>query len=257
MKLIRPIIFFDLETTGVNVHQDRIVEIATVKIDVDGSRQTHSRRVNPTIPIPKEASDVHGITDEMVKEEKPFTEIAPQIFSYFEGCDIGGFNVIGYDLPLLKAEFKRAGIDYNTEDVKIADMMQLYHQRVKRNLSAAYRYYCGKSLENAHSAKADIEATAEIFDAQIKEYDDLTDMNAFHELSYLPFANNVDSDGKFVWNDKDEVVLNFGKNKNEPLALIATKNPSFLKWMMNADFSDETKTICRDALNGVFPQKKK
>jgi len=170
MKLTRPILFFDLETTGINVQKDRIVEIATVKIKTDGIKEVHSRRINPTIPIPQEASEVHGITDEMVQHEKTFAEIAPQLFSYFEGCDLGGFNILTFDLPLLKAEFLRVGIEYPLENVHIADMMQIYHQRVRRDLSSAYRYYCGKVLDNAHSAKADILATYEVFKAQIEEY---------------------------------------------------------------------------------------
>jgi len=257
MKLDRPIIFFDLETTGIDVKTDRIVEIATVKLDPDGTKKVHTRLVNPGMPIPIEASNVHGITDDKVKDEKTFAEIAQGIFTYFQGCDLAGYNMINYDLPLLKAEFSRVGFDYDTSEVKLADMMQIYHKKVKRDLTAAYRYYTGEVLKNAHSAKADILATEAIFHAQLKEHEELSDMNSIHEFSTKKDVRFIDSDGKFRWNDKNEAVVGFGKNRDKLLKEVAEQDSSFLEWIIRSDFPDETKKICRNAILGTFPERNK
>ncbi len=249
----RPLLFFDLETTGVNVEKDRIVEIATIKLLPDGSRKIFTKRVNPGIPIPKEASDVHGITSDMVENEKSFEEIGEKLHNYIQGCDLAGYNMISFDLPLLKAEFKRIGIDFSTDGLQLIDMFTVYSKMVKKTLSNAYRFYCGKELINAHSAEADIIATEEIFQAQLKFHEELNDVPSFHEAC---INNNVDAEGKLQWNNDGEIVLMFGKKyRNALLKDVIKKDKGFIQWVLGADFSDEVKQICKRALEGKYPRR--
>ncbi len=247
----RPLLFFDLETTGINAAEDRIVEIATVKLLPDGSRKVFTKRINPKVPIPKEASAVHGITNEMVKNEKSFEEIGEKLYHYIEGCDLAGYNMISFDLPLLQAEFKRIGIDYNVSGLKLLDMFTVYRKMVKRNLSNAYRFYCGKELLNAHSAEADILATEEIFQAQLQFHEGLEDANSFHEACQ---NNDVDKSGKLKWNDEGEIVIAFGKKYAKvPLKEVIKKDRGYIDWVISSEFPEDTKQICKDALMGKYP----
>lgn len=203
LKLKRPIVFFDLETTGVDTATDRIVEISLVKIGVDGSKSVKTRRINPERHIPEEATEVHGITDEDVKDEPTFRQIAKSLAQYIEGCDFGGFNSNRFDLPMLVEEFMRAGVDVDFRKRKFIDVQNIFHRKEQRTLVAAYKFYCDKDLANAHSAEADTLATYEVLEAQIERYPDIGD--TVEQLS--EFSSNgeiVDFAGRLAMNDKGE-----------------------------------------------------
>ena len=242
LKLKRPIIFFDLETTGVDTSRDRIVEISMVKIDVDGTKQVKTRRINPEMHIPEEASAVHGIYDADVAEEPTFKQIAKSLAQYIEGCDFGGFNSNRFDLPVLVEEFMRAGVDVDFRKRKIVDVQTIFHRKEQRTLVAAYKFYCDKDLENAHSAEADTLATYEVLEAQIERYPDIGD--TVEQLS--EFSSNgtiVDFAGRLALNDKGEEVFTFGKYRGQSVEEIFRKEPSYYKWMMDGDFPQYTKKV--------------
>ena len=212
LKLKRPIIFFDLETTGVDAAKDRIVEISMVKIDVNGEKQIKTRRINPEMPIPAEATAVHGITDDDVKDEPTFKQIAKSLAKFIEGCDFGGFNSNRFDLPVLVEEFMRAEVDVNFSNRKFVDVQSIFHKKEQRTLVAAYKFYCNKDLENAHSAEADTLATYEVLEAQIERYGDIG--STVEELAvFSSFGSNVDFAGRIALNDKGEEIFTFGKYK--------------------------------------------
>lgn len=251
LKLKNPIVVFDLETTGTNISQDRIVEIAMVKAMPDGTVEEKSRKINPTIPIPLETSLIHGIYDEDVKEEPTFKQIAKSLAQYLEGCDLAGFNCLGFDVPMLVEEFLRANVDFEVDQRKIVDAQKIFHMMEKRNLTAAYKYYCGKDLVNAHNALADTKATYEVLVSQVEKYegqmayDSLgkevstieNDMGLLHDLSN---TNRVDLAGRMVYKDGVE-VFNFGKHRGKPVTDVLSKEPSFYDWMMKGDFPLNTK----------------
>lgn len=242
LKLKRPIIFFDLETTGVDVSRDRIVEISMIKIMPDGEEITRTRRLNPTIPIPAEATAVHGITDEDVKDQPTFAQVAKSLAQFVEGCDFGGFNSNRFDLPVLVEEFMRAGVDCDFRKRKFVDVQTIFHRKEQRTLVAAYKFYCDKDLENAHSAEADTMATYEVLEAQIERYSDIGDtVDALAEFSAgVPF---VDYAGRLVYNDKGEEVFAFGKYKGRRVEDVFRDDPSYYSWMMNGDFPLYTKKV--------------
>ena len=247
LKLSRPIVFFDLETTGVDLSNNKIVEISMIKLLPGGDRDTMTRRINPGIPIPEEASSVHGIYNADVADKPTFAEIAPKIHSYMKDCDIAGFNSDHFDLPFLAEELARCGIILNPEEFKTIDVFSIYSKKEKRTLSAAYTFYCDKNLEDAHSAEADTLATLEVFLKQIEKYEDIG--NTVEDISNYSRDGKelVDLGGKFYKNDTGQLCFNFGKNKNQPL----WQNIHYLHWMLKADFPKITKDFINNYLEGL------
>ena len=242
LNLVKPIIFFDLETTGTDISKDRIVEICYIKVWPDGREMEYTKRINPGMHIPEGASAVHGIYDDDVKDCPTFKEVAREIANEFEGCDVAGFNSNRFDLPLLAEEFLRAQVDIDLSRLRAIDVQVLYHKREPRTLSAAYKFYCGQVLEDAHSALADTRATYEVLKAQLSHYDDMpNDMEALSKES--AFTNNVDFAGRIVYDANGKEVFNFGKYKGMPVDAVLDRAPGYYGWMMNGDFSLNTKQV--------------
>ncbi len=239
LKLERPVVFFDLETTGTNILNDRIVELSAVKLMPDGNRVVKTVRVNPTIPIPEEASAVHHIYDEDVADKPTFAAYSKSIAQFFSGCDIAGFNSNRFDVPLLDQEFERAGIDFDFEGVRFIDVQTIFHKKEPRTLVAAYKFYCDKDLEEAHSASADTMATVEVLLAQMERYTDLPeDIDALSEFA----SNNrqVDFCGRLIYDDQNREVINFGKYKGRLAEEVLRQDPGYLAWIMIGDFTKNT-----------------
>ena len=242
LNLVKPIIFFDLETTGTDFSKDRIVEICYSKVFPDGREVEYTKRINPEMHIPEGASAVHGIYDADVKDCPTFKEVAREIANEFEGSDVAGFNSNRFDLPMLAEEFLRAQVDIDLSRLRAIDVQVLYHKREPRTLSAAYKFYCGEVLEDAHSALADTRATYEVLKAQLSHYDDMpNDIEALSKES--AFTNNVDFAGRIVYDEKGKEVFNFGKYKGMPVDAVLDRDPSYYSWMMNGDFSLNTKQV--------------
>lgn len=242
LNLTKPIVFFDLETTGLDITKDRIIEISILKIYPDQKKETYTRRINPTIPISEAAKNITGITDEDVKDKPTFKEVANEILEFIGNADIAGYNSNRFDLPLLAEEFARCDIDFDVKNRNIIDVQVIYHKKEQRTLSAAYKFYCNKDLEKAHSAQADTNATYEILLQQIQKYDDLK--NDIKELSRFSYHNrNADFAGRIIYNENNEEVFNFGKYKGKKVEEILKKDPGYYGWMMNADFPLTTKQI--------------
>ena len=242
LNLKNPIVFFDLETTGTNIVADRIVEISYLKISPNGTEESKTMRINPEMHIPEQATAVHGITDDDVKKCPTFKAVANDIAGAIKGCDLGGFNSNRFDIPLLAEEFLRAGIDIDLKRHKFVDVQVIFHKMEQRTLSAAYKFYCGKNLEDAHTAAADTAATYEVLKAQLDRYPEL--QNDIDFLSkFTCFNRNVDFVGAIVYNDKDEEVFNIGKYKGQRVADVLQRDPGYYGWMMNADFSQYTKKV--------------
>lgn len=252
LNLKVPICFFDLEATGINITQDRIVEIAVIKLMPNGDILRKTNRVNPTIPIPAESSVFHGIYDEDVKDKQTFKELAKDYARFFEGADLSGFNIIKFDVPMLVEEFLRAGVEFDYERKKIIDAQKIYHLMEKRNLSAALKYYCGRELVNSHSAEADTEATMDVLIAQIEKYTNqvVTDgsgnelgkiKNDMEVLHKLTTSNMIDLAGRMIKNENGEPVINFGKHKNKVVLQVLKDEPSYYDWIMKGDFPLDTK----------------
>ncbi len=242
LNLKNPLVFFDLETTGVNVTKDRIVEIALIKVHPNGSEETKTLRVNPTIPIPKDASSVHKIYDEDVKNAPTFKEVAKDIEQFIEGCDLAGYNSNKFDVPLLAEEFLRADINIDLKKRKLIDVQTIFHKMEQRTLSAAYKFYCNSSLDNAHEAMADTKATYEVLKAQLDKYEDLENDVAFLE-KFSTHHKHADFIGRIILNKKNEEIINFGKYKGETVESVLAKDPGYYGWIMNADFPLYTKKI--------------
>ncbi|HEY3404782.1 MAG TPA: 3'-5' exonuclease [Ohtaekwangia sp.] len=252
LNLRNPLCFFDLETTGINITQDRILEIAVIKMMPNGEVLRKSDVLNPTIPIPPESSAIHGIRDEDVKDKPSFKEVAKDYARFMEGADLAGFNVIKFDIPVLVEEFLRADVEFDYSRKKIIDAQKIFHLMEKRTLSAAYRFYVNKDLENSHTAEADTEATMEVLLAQVERYQgqDVTDglnrkigeiQNDVDTLSKLTSSELVDLAGRMIMNNKGEEVFNFGKHKNKLVTTVFKEEPSYYDWMMNGDFPLDTK----------------
>lgn len=242
LNLKNPIIFFDLETTGINVTTDRIVEISILKIFTDGHEESRTYKINPEMPIPPETTKIHGISDEDVKDCPKFREVAKTIAQFIEGADIGGFNSNKFDIPVLAEEFIRAEVDIDLKKRKFIDVQTIFHKMEKRTLEAAYKLYCGKDLTNAHTAEADTRATYEVLLAQLERYPDLkNDVEFLAEFS--SFNRNVDFVGRMIYNDKNEEVFNFGKYKGHKVEEVLEKDPGFFGWMLNNDFPLDTKRV--------------
>ncbi|PZC51123.1 MAG: DNA polymerase-3 subunit epsilon [Chloroflexi bacterium] len=251
--LERPLLFVDLETTGLNTGLDRIVELTVLKRHPDGTEEIRSKRINPGIPIPFGATAVHGITDEDVAHEPPFQQYARSLREFIDGCDFAGFNAKRFDLPMLESEFRRANVEFSLDDAKIVDSMAIFHHFERRDLAAAYLKYCGKELEEAHSSAADIKATAEILDAQMEYYPELPrDVKGLHDFFYGSEPERIDSEGKFIWLE-GKAALGFGKYRSRSLEEIVVSDPEYIEWISDADFSEEVKNIASDALLGKSP----
>ena len=240
LRLQRPIIFFDLETTGTNITHDRIVEISIIKVLPSGEEQERTRRINPEMPIPAEATAIHHITDADVANEPTFRQLAKSLAEIFADCDIAGFNSNRFDIPLLLEEFHRAGIVLDLSKTRFVDVQTIYHKMEPRNLSAAYKYYCGQDLEAAHSANADTRATLEVLKAQLDKYPELTnDVTALSEFSC--HNRNVDFAGRLIYNDANKEVINFGKYKGQLAEDVLRRDPGYYSWVQQGDFQQNTK----------------
>jgi len=242
LKLYKPLCVFDLETTGTNVGKDRIVEICILKVNPDASRESKTWKVNPEMPIPKESSAIHGIYDEDVVNAPTFKDIASKILEMISGTDLGGFNSNRFDVPLLAEELLRAGLDFDLSKFKLVDAQTIYHKMEPRNLSAAYNFYCQKTLENAHSAEADVLATFEVLDAQVGHYEDLPKEIA--GLSDFSFHSKfADLAGMIHFNDKEQEIFAFGKYKGQVVKEVFQKDIGYYGWLQSADFPLYTKKI--------------
>lgn len=253
IKLTRPLAFIDLETTGVNLGSDRIVEIAIVKIMPDGSRQVKRKLINPQIPIPKETTDIHGITDEMVKDAPTFKQVANEVKQFLENCDLGGYNSNRFDVPLLVEEFLRAGLEFQFEKRRLVDAQKIYHLMEPRNLSAAYQFYCGKDLENAHTAEADAVASWEVFDAQVAKYPQLG--NTIDTVLKVAGEEEIVDLARRMIKVNGVVCFNFGKYKGQPVEDVFKKERSYYDWMMNGDFPQHTKQKLTEILTRMMLKK--
>lgn len=253
LQLTRPICFLDLETTGINVSTDKIVEIAIVKISPDGSQVIKRKLINPEMLIPKASSDIHGITDEMVKDAPTFKQVANEVKQFIEGCDLAGYNSNRFDIPMLNEEFLRAGVTVDIESRKLLDVQKVFHMMEQRTLTAAYKFYCQKNLEDAHSAEADAVATWEVLEAQVEKYPQM--------------GNTVESIVKFTGEDQivdfarrfiienGIAVFNFGKHKGKPVTQVLKEEPQYYDWMMKGDFALHTKQKLTEILNRSILQK--
>ena len=242
LNLKRPIIFFDLETTGVDTAKDRIVEISMAKIMPDGEEIVKTRKLNPEMHIPEEATAIHGITDEDVKDCPTFAQVAKSLEQFIRGCDFGGFNSNRFDPPVLVEEFLRAGVDVDFKRRKFIDVQNIFHKKEQRTLVAAYKFYCDKDLDDAHSAEADTLATYEVLKAQLERYPDLeNDIDKLAEFSTR--AETADYAGRILFNEKGEEVFGFGKYKGRSVEEVFRMEPSYYAWMMNGDFPLYTKKV--------------
>ena len=240
LKLTRPLAFIDLETTGINLGSDRIVEIGMIKVLPDGNRSAKRKLLNPEIPIPVASSDIHGITNEMVKDAPVFKQVAQEIRQFLDGCDLSCYNAYRLDIPLLMEEFIRAEVDFEMKNRKIVDVQKIFHQMEQRTLSAAYKFYCNKNLEGAHGAEVDAAATAEILNAQIERYPQLgTTIDSI--IKTIGEDNIIDFARRFTFDDKGVEVFNFGKHKGRPVADVLKAEPQYYDWMMKGEFPMNTK----------------
>jgi len=242
LKISKPICFFDLETTGVNVSLDRIVEISILKIFPNGNKESKTWLVNPGVPIPLEASNIHGITNDIVKNEPLFKMIASDIKSMIDNCDLAGFNSNKFDIPLLAEELLRSEIDFSLDNVATIDVQNIFHKMEQRTLSAAYQFYCGKSLDNAHTSKADTLATFEVLESQIEKYDDLENNVSFLS-DFSKRGKNVDLAGFIKYNEDNIPCFSFGKHKGKTVDYVLENESGYFGWLLNADFPMYTKKV--------------
>lgn len=243
LNLTKPIIFFDLETTGIDVATDRIVELSLVRIEPNGNRQSMTMRLNPEKHIPAEASAVHGIFDADVQDCPTFKDKAEELKKIFDGCDLAGFNSNRFDIPVLAEEFIRAGVIIDLNSPRRVDVQNIYHKLERRTLIAAYKFYCNKDLENAHSALADTEATLEVLEAQLDHYPEELKNDIDFLADYSSRDNFVDFAGRFAYNEKGEEIVNFGKHKGRLVKDVLRVEPSYYNWMMQSDFTMNTKQV--------------
>lgn len=243
LNLKNPLVFFDLETTGVNINNDRIVEICYLKVYPNGNEEAKTMRINPEMHIPEQSSAVHGIYDEDVADCPTFKEVAKLIARDIEGCDIAGFNSNRFDVPLLAEEFLRAGVDIDMSRRKFIDVQVIYHKLEQRTLSAAYKFYCNKNLEDAHTAEADTRATYEVLKAQLDRYPEELQNDMAFLSEYSNFTRNVDFAGRMVYNEENIPVFNFGKYKGKAVEEVLRKDPGYYNWMLQGDFTLNTKQM--------------
>jgi DNA polymerase-3 subunit epsilon len=241
----RPIVFFDIESTGLNVNSDRIVSISLIKIHQDGTIEAKSALLNPQIPIPKEATSIHGIKDEDVANCPTFKEISKSLYNFLKGCDLAGYNITSFDNLILFEEFLRSDIEFPDDDVKFIDVFNIFRKMEQRNLSAAYKFYCGKELLGAHSSDSDVIACLEVFAAQLNRYEELKNKTIDEISQFSKMDNRVDLAGRIVLNENGEYVYNFGKFKNTRII----DNISYAEWMLNSDFPTNTKIVLKKILS--------
>ncbi len=253
LNLKRPLVFFDLETTGINVTRDRIIEAAFIKVNPDGSEEEKHFLLNPKMPIPPESSAVHGIYDKDIHDKPTFEEVAPELLEFLKGCDLGGYNLLKFDIPVLIEEFIREDFEYNIDNIEIVDSQAIFYMMEPRTLSGAYRFYCDKDLKDAHSALADTRATLEVYKGQIEKYEGVkiekdgkeiepvkNDVSHIHNYT----ANNFpDLAGRLTYTPQGEIALNFGKYKGKPVSWVFDREPGYYDWMMNGDFPTQTKRV--------------
>jgi DNA polymerase-3 subunit epsilon len=254
LNLKKQIAFIDLETTGINVTTDRIVELSVLKISPNGKEEWMSTRVNPEMAIPPKSTAIHGIKDEDVAKSPTFKEIAKNLASFLEGCDLAGYNAIKFDIPVLAEEFLRVNIDFSFRKRRYVDVQVIFHKKEQRTLSAAYQFYCKKELEGAHGSKADTLATYEVLKSQLDRYKDLE--NDVEKLAdFSSFNNNVDFAGRIILDDNDVEVFNFGKHKGKPVETVFAEEPAYYSWMMNGEFPLYTKKILTEIKLRSFGKK--
>ena len=267
LKLKRPLVFFDLETTGVNVATDRIVEVSFLKVMPDGEETVYTKKINPEIPIPAESSFFHGIYDEDVKDAPNFKAIAVELAAFIADGDLAGYNSNKFDVPMLMEEFLRAGVDFSLEGRAFVDVQNIFHQMEQRTLKAAYKFYCNENLENAHTAEADVRATYEVLKAQLEKYEGaafedkhgvvshpvVNDVEALHAFTNL--SKPVDFAGRLVYNADGQETINFGKHKGKPIVEVFEQEPSYYAWMQNGDFPLYTKKVLENIWNRYKKEK--
>lgn len=242
LKLKRPIVFFDLETTGLSVGKDRIVEIALLRVNPNGEEQSKTWRINPEMPISAESTAIHGISQEDIAKAPTFKQVAQDVVQFIGSADLGGFNLLKFDVPMLVEEFMRADVDFDLNKRRIIDVQRIFHKMEQRNLVAAYKFYCDKDLTQAHSAEADTLATYEVYKAQIDRYAEIeNDTDFVHSFTGSPSDKMVDMAGRLIKNDNGVEVFNFGKYKGKPVKDVLEKDPGYYGWMMNGDFPLYTK----------------
>jgi DNA polymerase-3 subunit epsilon len=242
LKLKRPLAFIDLETTGINVSTDRIVELSVLKISPNGKEEWMSTRVNPEMAIPSKSTAIHGIKDEDVAKSPAFREVAKKLASFLEGCDLAGYNAIKFDIPVMAEEFLRVNIDFNFRKRRYVDVQVIFHKKEQRTLAAAYQFYCKKDLHDAHSSKADTAATFEVLKSQLDWYNDLE--NDVEKLAdFSSFNTNVDFAGRIILDENGVEIFNFGKHKGKAVELVFNEEPAYYSWMMNGEFPLYTKKV--------------
>ena len=253
LNLERPLVFFDLETTGLNPKTDRIIEICVIKDHPDGVKEVKTKRVNPTIPISAESTEITGISDEDVKDCPTFKQFAKGIHDFILDCDISGYNVLRFDIPMLLEEFKRVGIEYSMKDVQVVDVQRIYHKMEPRTLEAALKFYCNEDLSGAHAAENDVEATIKVLEGQLEKYSDLgttvTDIAKFCKDDRW-----VDIAGRLHWKG-GEVAIGFGRKQGSLLKHMINEDRSYVDWILRGEFPEDTKEIIRDAIKGKYPVK--
>ncbi len=248
LQLARPIAFFDLETTGVNLSTDRIIEVAIIKILPDGTRQVKRKLLNPGIPIPPETTAIHGITDDMVKDAPSFKQCGNELKQFIENCDMGGYNSNRFDIPILMEEFLRAGMEVDLSACRMVDVQHIFYKMEPRTLTAAYKYYCDKELVDAHSAEADVNATIDVFMSQIERYPQMG--NSLDSiLAVIGEDKVVDYARRFIFDEKGVEVFNFGKHKGRPVVDVLKAEPQYYDWMIRGDFPLHTKQKLTEILN--------
>lgn len=253
LQLSRPLAFIDLETTGVNISTDRIVEIAIVKINTDGTKQVKRKLINPLMPIPKSSSDIHGITDEMVKDAPSFKQVANEVKQFIDQCDLGGYNSNRFDIPMLIEEFLRVGIEFSVDGKKLVDVQKVFHMMEQRTLSAAYKFYCQKNLDGAHSAEIDATATWEVLEAQVERYPQIGN-TVDSIVKFTGEDDIVDFARRFVKENGVE-IFNFGKHKGKTVVQVLKEEPQYYDWMMKGDFPMNTKQKLTEILNRTLLKK--
>lgn len=252
IELKRPLAFFDLETTGLDITNDRIVEIAILKMLPDGNKETYHKKVNPEMPIPAESSAIHGITDEMVKNEPTFKDLAEEIAAFIDDSDLGGYNSNKFDIPVLAEEFLRTSCEFDISKRNFIDVQNIFHKMEQRTLAAAYQFYCNEELKNAHSALADIEATQEVFMAQLQRYKTLdNNIQALADFSRQGDNKLLDFAGRLAINENDEAMYNFGKHKGKTVKEVHEEEPGYYGWIMNANFPLYTKKVLKNAMEEI------
>lgn len=254
LNLKKPIAFIDLETTGINVTNDRIVELSVLKISPNGKEEWLTSRVNPEIPIPPKTTAIHGISDADIANAPVFREIGKKLAAFLEGCDLAGYNAVKFDIPVLAEEFLRVNIDFNFKKRKYIDVQVIFHKKEQRTLSAAYLFYCAKELEGAHGSKADTAATYEILKSQLDRYSDL--VNDVDKLAdFSSFNSNADFAGRIIFDENGVEVFNFGKYKGKQVETVLTDDPAYYSWMMNGEFPLYTKKVLTEIKLRSFGKK--